>query len=272
MSNILEIDLNKKLEIKINNEKPVALKDLSLSLLSFNHQFHKFVESETDKETDIGSELLIKEVRKGSIVVELVSQAAPVVPLLWEGGTLNQWAKLVQDMCLWLLGKIENPPKDVSKQDLQEWNKFVEPVAKDHGSQMNINVSDGGTVINNFTINSTEANAIQNEIARKVEALDTPEDHIHKRKVMYWYQAKFDPHSDTGNRAIIDDLSRSSLKVIFENNAVKDGMLHPQERFNKPWHELAYVVDVEVETVRGVPKMYKVLQYYPEYTFDPEEE
>jgi len=272
MSNILEIDLSKKLEIKINNENPVALKDLSLSLLSFNHQFHKFIESETDRTTDIGTELLIKEVRKGSIVVELVSQTAAVVPLLWEGGTLVQWSKVVQDICGWLLGKLEKPPRELSKQDLQEWNKFVEPVAKDHGSQMNINVSDGGTVINNFTINSTEANAIQNEVSRRIEQLDSPEDHVHRRKVMYWYQTKFDPQSETGNRAIIDDLSKSGLKVIFENNAVKDAMLHPSEKFKKPWHELAYVVDVEVETVRGDPKMYKVLQYYPEYTFDPEEE
>lgn len=272
MSNILEIDLDKKMEITISNENPVSLKDLSLSLLSFNHQFHKFVESETDRETDIGSELLIKEVRKGSIVIELVSQAAPIVPLLWEGGTLSQWSGVVQGVCNWLLGKIDSPPKEVTKQDLLEWNKFVEPVAKDHGSQMNINVSDGGTVINNFTINSTEANAIQNEISRKVEQLDSPEDHVHRRKVMYWYQAKFDPQSETGNRAIIDDLSKKSMKVIFEKNAVKDAMLHPPEHFKKQWHELAYVVDVEVETVRGVPKMYKVLQYYPEYTFDPEEE
>jgi hypothetical protein len=272
MSNILEIDLEKKMEITISNEDPVSLKDLSLSLLSFNHQFHKFVESETDRETDIGSELLIKEVRKGSIVIELVSQAAPIVPLLWDGGTLSQWSGVVQGVCNWLLGKIDSPPKEVTKQDLLEWNKFVEPVAKDHGSQMNINVSDGGTVINNFTINSTEANAIQNEISRKIEQLDSPEDHVHRRKVMYWYQAKFDPQSETGNRAIIDDLSKKSMKVIFESNAVKDAMLHPPEHFNKQWHELAYVVDVEVETVRGVPKMYKVLQCYPEYTFDPEEE
>jgi hypothetical protein len=269
MSNILEIDLDKKMEITISNENPVSLKDLSLSLLSFNHQFHKFVESETDRETDIGTELLIKEVRKGSIVIELVSQATPIVPLLWDGGTLSQWSNVVQSVLNWLLGKNDVPLKEVTKQDLQEWNKFVEPVAKDHGSQMNINVSDGGTVINNFTINSTEANAIQNEISKKIEMLDSPEDHVHRRKVMYWYQAKFDPNSETGNRAIIDDLSSKSMKVIFENNAVKDAMLHPPEQLKKQWHELAYVVDVEVETVRNVPKMYKVLRYYPEHTFDP---
>lgn len=272
MENILEIDESKKLELIINNVKPVALKDLSISLLSFNHQFHKFVESETDEETNIGSELIIKEVRSGSIIVELASLAAPVVPLLWEGGTLTQWSKIVQDTASWLLGKSTQSPKEYSKQDLQEWTQIIEPIAKDNGAQMNINVADGGKVINQITFNSNDAKAMQNQIGRLIDVLDEPEENIHRRKVMYWYQAKFDADSDTGNRAIIDELSKSSLKVVFENNAVKEAMLHPDSSFNKPWHELAYVVDVEVQTVRNVPKLYKVLQFYPEYTFDPDED
>ena len=31
-------------------------------------------------------------------------------------------------------------------------------------------------------------------------------------------------------------------------------MLHVGEEFEKPWHELVYVVDVEVDTVMGTPK------------------
>ncbi|MCR9423844.1 hypothetical protein [Vibrio sp. RM-69-4] len=160
----------------------------------------------------------------------------------------------------------------MTKQDLQEWNKIVEPIAKDHGSQMNINVSDGGQVINQFILDSTEAAAIQNRICRLVEDMDTPQENKHLKKVMYWYQTKFDPNSDTGNKAIIDDISKSALKVIFENNALKEAMLHPDPSLGKPWQELAFVVDVEVQTVRGKPKMYNVLNYYPEYTFDPDEE
>lgn len=271
MSNILEVDLSKKLTIKINNTKPVGLEDLSLSLLAFNHQFHKFVDKETNKETDISSELLIKEVRKGSIVIELVSQSAPIVPLLWNGGTLDQWVKVVADTSNWLLGKIKTPPKDVTKQDLIEWNKIIEPVAKDNSSQMIFTASDNATVVNNFTISSEEANAMQNRITREIELRGLPEDNIHRCKVMYWYQTKFDPNSDTGNKAIIDDISRNGLKVMFENNAVKDEMLRSGVRFDKPWQELAYVVDVKVQTVRGIPKMYTVLNYYPEDTFDPED-
>ena len=270
MNNILEIDLSKKLEIKINNVKPVSLQDLSLSLLSFNNQFHKFVKSETNKETEIGTELLIKEVRSGSIIVELITQAAPIVPLLWEGGSLAQWATVIESTCQWLLGKSVTPPKKLSKQDLQEWNKIIEPVAKDSGSQMNFTVSDNGRVVNQFFINSNEAKAMQNQIGRYIEDIDAPDDNTHIRKVMYWYQTKFDPDSDTGNRAVIDDINKNSLKVIFEDNEVKESMLQSDPKFDKPWHELAYIVDVDVQTVRGAPKLYKVLKYYPEDTFDPE--
>jgi hypothetical protein len=42
-------------------------------------------------------------------------------------------------------------------------------------------------------------------------------------------------------------------------------------RFNKAWHELAYIVDVEVSYINGIPKLYKILNFYPEDTFDPDD-
>ena len=115
-TNILELDFSHKLEIKINNQRPVILTD---------------------------TELFIKEVRSGSIVVELIAQALPVVPLLWQGGSLLEWTDHARDVILWVSGKINNAPKDVSKQDLKQWHNILEPVAKDQGSQMNFSVSDG---------------------------------------------------------------------------------------------------------------------------------
>lgn len=267
---ILEVDLDKKIEIKIDNKAPVGLEDLTVSLLSFSHQFHRFVEAETNNDNPIGSQLYVKEVRKGSIIIELVAQAAPVIPLLWEGGTLAQWSSVVQQTCQWLLGKTSQPPREFSKQDLKQWKSFVEPVAKDNAAQININCSEGGTVIQQTIINSNDANAMQNRIERLMDEMDEPDDNVHRSKVMYWYQAKFDSKSETGNQAIIESISKKSCKVIFENQAVKDHMFHAESELGKPWHELAYVVDVEVQTVRGSPRLYKVLKYYPEHTFDPD--
>lgn len=267
----LDLDLSKKLELKINNVNPVGLSDMTMSLLSFNEQFHKFVESETTDDYKLGSELYIKEVRSGSIIVELISQAAPIVPLIWEGGTLLEWMKQVEGITGWLLGKVQTPPREMTKHDLKQWHSFVEPVAKDHGSQINMNVSDGGKVIQQFIVNSEQANAIQNQIARQIDELETPDDNIHLKKVMYWKQSKFDSESHTGDKAAIDSISKKPIKVVFENNAVKDAMLAGDPKFNKQWQKLAYLVDIEVQTVNNEPKVYTVLKYYPEHTFDPTE-
>lgn len=266
---LLGIDLKNKLEIKFSNIQPIELSDLSLSLLSISNQYQKFIENETKESYKVNSELFIKEVRTGSIVIELVAQAMPVVPLLWSGGALLEWTNQVSTTFQWLLGKVNEPPVEVSKQDLKQWNSILEPVAKDNGSQLNFTVSEGGIVINNFYINSEQANAAQNFIKR-IENLDKPDDHLQEKRVMYWYQAKFDDKSHTGDKAVIESISKKPIKVIFENNAVKKAMLKGDSRFSKPWNELAYLVDVRVQTVRDEPKVYTIINYYDNDTFDPE--
>ena len=165
-SNILELDFNDKLQITINNTKPVVLTDLTMALLGVGQQFERFIENETTEQHQTGSELFIKEVRSGSIIVELVAQAIPVVPLLWQGGSIVEWIGYGKSVIDWLSGKLDKPPKDVTKQDLKQWSNILEPVAKDHGSQLNFTVSSGGQVINQFFINSEQANAAQNAIRR----------------------------------------------------------------------------------------------------------
>lgn len=270
-NNILQLDFNDKLQITINNTKPVVLTDLTMALLGVGQQFERFIENETTEQHQTGSELFIKEVRSGSIIVELVAQAIPVAPLLWQGGSIVEWVGYAKSVIEWLSGKLEKPPKDVTKNDLKQWNNILEPVAKDHGSQLNFTVSNGGQVVNQFFINSEQANAAQNAIRREIGLINEPDDHTQRKRVMTWYQTKFDDTSQTGNKSVIESISKSPVKVIFENNAVKKALMAGDQRFNKPWNELAYIVDVKVQTVQGVPKVYTVINYYDEDTFDPAE-
>lgn len=265
----MKINFENRLEIVLSNEKPVVLTDLTLSLLAVSQQFQIFVETETTPDYQASTELYIREVRSGSIVVELVAVAMPIVPLIWEGGPLSQWVSYAQSLLNWFQGKVTAPPKEVTKTDLQQWNSILEPVAKDSGAQWNFTVSDGGKVINQVFVNSHDANAAQNMIHRELTRLEALDEHIHRKKVMVWYQTKFDIESYTGDKAIIESVTKRPLKVIFENSAVKEAMLKGDERFSKPWHQLAYVVDVEVQTVNAIPKLYKVLRYYANDTFDP---
>ena len=266
---LLELDFSKKLEITINNNTPVALTDLTMALLGVGQQFERFIENETNEQHAASSELFIKDVRSGSIIVELVAQAIPVVPLLWQGGSLLEWVNHIKSVIEWLNGKLVSPPKDLTKQDLKQWSNILEPVAKDHSSQMNFTVSNGGRIINQIFITSEQANAAQNQIKREIGKLEEPDDHTLSKRVMVWYQSKFDSLSSTGDKAVIESISKAPIKVIFENNAVKKAMHLGDVRYPKQWHELAYIVDVKVQTVQGIPKVYIIINYYDEDTFDP---
>lgn len=268
-----EIEGAHRLEVVIKNTRPIALTDLTMALLAVGQQYEDFVENEIPADLQVFSTLLVKEVRTGSIIFELIAQGViPAVPLLWsQTSSLVEWCRLAEHLMQWLTGKTNLPPKTITKNDLKQWNNIVEPVAKDNGSQMNFNVNDGGTVINQFIVSSIDANVMQNRIRKEIGEIEEPMDVIHKRKVMTWFQARFDPDSQIGNKALIESISSKPLRVVFENNAIKDAMFAQGTQFRMPWQELAYLVDVQVQTIEGRPRVATIMKFYPELTFNPRE-
>ncbi|MDP2128307.1 MAG: hypothetical protein Q8K97_13120 [Pseudohongiella sp.] len=122
--NLIEIDFDTKLEIDIKNDKPVVLTDLTLSLLAANQQFQRFMESEINQEYQVGTELYIKEVRSGSIIIELAAQSLPLVPIIWSGGSLSEWMNSAKAILDWLLSKTSTPPKTMHKNDLKHCKSY----------------------------------------------------------------------------------------------------------------------------------------------------
>jgi hypothetical protein len=144
------------------------------------------------------------------------------------------------------------------------------PIAKDNGSIIGAQVIVKGDVINHFHYSSLEANAIQNKIEDYKDKLKEPEKNNCHMVVLYWNQAKFGKARGNSDKAIIENICADPVKVIFDNNAIKNEMTTNNPNFKKDWQDLAYIVDVEVGTILGKPKTYKIVKYYPEDTFDPE--
>jgi len=263
---------SKRLEIVFDNTVPVTLTDLTLSLLSISNDFEEFIGNEMPPDaTHVRGELLVKEIKTGSIVIELMTQTLPFIPLLWEGGAVLEWTNYAKDTLMWLIGKTDQPSRNISKHDLKNWHSILQPVAKDNGSQLNFNVTNRGQIINHFYVNSKEANVAQSKITHEIELIDEPTNQAFKKRVMTWYQAKFDKQSQTGNKAIIESISSKPLRVLFDNNAVRSQMYEQGLDLQRPWHELAYIVDVQVQTINSIPRVATILNFYPDETFDPTE-
>jgi hypothetical protein len=150
----------------LNNTRPVELLDLTGSLLAIGEQYRGFVRRQGQDLADDDYRLYVREVKTGSIIIDLVSLAtqpqfiAPFAPFLVQfTKELADWfdffkgikdARDIRDM---LFGR--------SRKELQQLSDTIEPAAKDAGSTINITASEGAVIIVNSSISSTEANAGQ---------------------------------------------------------------------------------------------------------------
>lgn len=267
----VEKKAEQRLEITIKNKKPVVLTDLTASLDAIGRQYQAFVLNDAPVDAQVTTELLVKDVRSGSIIFDLVANALPIVPMLWNGGSLSEWCNVAKEMIgAWIDDK-KKPPRQISKTDLNQWDNILEPIAKDQGSQMNITARNGNVVVNQVIINHTDANVAQNVIRKQLEKMEEPIDTTYRKKVMTWYQAKFDDNSKTGNRAKIESVTSKPLKVIFDNEKIKEEMFSQGSDFGVPWQKLAYIVDVKIETINDTPRVAVITKYYPNETFNPED-
>lgn len=258
-----------KLTVEIKNTQPIELLDLTESFLSLGEEYKRFVAANPELGGGAGAKLYIKEIRSGSVVADLVtlaiaSQAA--FAFMENTNTLVQFSSYLKSSYDFLTGKSREKPQ-VQKQDLENFSKIVEPVVKDNGSQLNISVSSGGNVINTFIINSTEANAAQNQIMRAIAEFREPETRLHKQVVLYWHRAGRDPSSHVGDRAVIESISPSPVKTVFEDERTKAEMILSDPN---PFRS-AFIVDVFVETINGRPALYKIVEYHDRLD-KPEEE
>ena len=240
------------LRVHMELSRPVELTDLTLSLLGLGDEYRDFVERHPEICTKAGAKLYVRKIKSGSIITDLVAMIPGALPFVEHANTVIQFAGHLKIVLDYLLQRTDAKP-ELGRRNLENALKVLEPVAKDPSGGIQIIAMPESTVIVN--LNSTEANAIQNRARRELEALQEPKVGLHRKVLMYWYQARNDPTSRAGDRAIIESISPRPVKVVFEDDQLKGTILADQENIFR----FGYVVDVAVETVQGVPTLYRVL-------------
>lgn len=245
-----------KLVVEYKNQRPVELVDLTRSLLALADEYEQFADEELDGAYRTETKLYIHQIQTGSIITELVPYAAGLLPILSEANTVLSFAERLQKIIdrLRKPKQEENEP-DVDPRSLENVSTILEPVAKDSASQINISTKTDFHAPVIININSHDANAMQNHARRLLEAQKAPDKGRHEKVLMYLHQARNDLQSKAGDRGIIESISKKDVKVVFLSDATKAQMLRADEN---PFR-YAFVVDVDVETVKGKPALYRIL-------------
>jgi hypothetical protein len=253
-------ETNPSLTIKIEYKEYISLSEFKDSLEGLDNQYNFLFSTTTGKEKkDI---LLIKEINKGSIIVELVSA---LVPLLREANTVFAFYKSIKAIFDWLSAKIDSKPK-MMPNDLVNVKKIIAPVNNHDGSQITFSVEGDNNI---FFIDSLAARKITQNANEECFALDKPmslpdSSEDKENVVLRLTQIKNDENPDKNTKGIIDELDKREHPVLFSKIANKEQILQEQDNFFKK----TYLVDVKVHINNDKISSFTVLDIKDSYIIE----
>lgn len=262
MSYSAGIEPNSKIEIKIDTDKPIYLKDFTSSVNAIGDIFYSTAK-EYDSEDLYKPSIYISEIRKGSFILDLVCAANITIPLLVENG-INVATFEAIIMYIEMLKNSVFPTTEKEKTNMLKAADIVKPIAKDEAAQINIATYYDNRQIKYYYIGASDAIKCE-DFAKQLQENDSSSEY-YTQVAMRWVQTNFTDRKN-GNKGIIESINQKSLKVIFNSKEIQKEMTSAHPDFpNELWQNLIYIVDVEVMYIDGNAKYYKILKNYSDLT------
>lgn len=247
--------MNENMDIIYSSSNPIPLTNLTFSLVSLEKELDTFLRLENPKDFKRETLLYLKEVRNGSLFFVLEANA-----------TIANFIYYLKDIIDYLLDKTQKPRTNLENETLRNINNLITPCLNSLDASLKIQINDNNNEIRKLNINHADAVYINSSIVKKQEEMKVLISTLRKKVILYWNQEKFSKNTNSDSKAIVEIISKDVKKIIFENNSIRDEM---QSLAN--WQNLAFVVDLEIQTKQNKIIAYKILNYYPNETFNPDE-
>jgi hypothetical protein len=239
---------------EFRNSVPCELLDLTASLSALGEAYQDFVSGSGLDHPHGNTKLFIREIRSGSIIADLVSQAHQASFVFDHADAIAGFASHFNDVLQWflILGGIKaNPP---TNREASQALTVMEPVAKDGGSQLFLSVHGDVHFHQHYDYGSLQANVIQNG-ARRFLGPRIPTVDVYHDQILSLFQVRGDPSASVGDRGIIESISSAPAKLLFASEGVKNIIIgQPENPFQK-----LFIVDVEARVAEGRVRLYYVL-------------
>lgn len=252
-----------RVEIVISNADPIELLDFTASLIGIAREYQTAVQLNNPDVRIEETKLIIVEIRKGSTILELV----PLLqPLISEYDKLKPVLDFLKDI-KWGLDLLKVPGgrlPDPTTSRLKNLNDMVAAVAKDREGSLKIAAlhKEKG-VLQQVVIQRDDARNVQSNAAAQRREIEDRSAVEYPAVLMRLHQSSISEATvgkRTSEKGVIERVDDVPRPLIYASNlaaqAIKNEILRPD---GNPYKRL-FVVDVDVETVAGTPKAYRVRQ------------
>jgi hypothetical protein len=248
-----------KIKIEYNeNKDSISLVEFYETLAGWNNQYLRCV-SQVSQEA-ANDVLLIKEIKQGSIDINLVSS---LVPLINDYNTVFSFFTSIKSIFTWLSTKVGTKPK-MEIDDLRNTKKIIAPVNNHSGRQINISIdgdNNAPIIIDNAIAKEMLSNADE-ELGKLIEPpklLET--DEIKKNVVLKLKQIRDSENNTKNNKGIIQEIENKEYPIMFVTPELADSVLHA---INNPLLK-NYLVDVKIHKTNEKINSYTILQLHDFY-------
>lgn len=209
--------------------------------------------------------LLVVDVRKGSIILELVPALAPFIATAEVTETA---IKFVEHMKM-LAGGLKVPggrASDATTAQLKNMSDAVVAVAKDSNGKLKIAARhQSGDVIQELIITRDEGRAISENANSQRKEIESKGNVQYPRVLMRLHQSSVENlkvGKRTSEKGIVERIDMTPRTLIYASDLagqrIKDEIL---QSHGNPFQK-GFVIDLDVETVGGRPKAYRVLDVH----------
>lgn len=238
------------ISIHIQTEKPVELQQFTSTLNAINDNYNAFAKSKGEPSAN----LYVKEVRKGSLIVELAATVLGIDPPVLT--SIIEYVPYIKS----LYEELAKPEESkVTIKEAMQLAKICQiPQSDSHATIEMQTIASSGNIINNGTliINNNSATRTQSAIS-KLTKDQQQEETVRNKKLLYFDQIS-KRNLKSSNKGKIDDISPKALSVIFDNEDIQKQIMGSVDNPLQKGH----IVDVVVQTVKDEPKVYKIVAYY----------
>ena len=257
------------LTLKIENSQPIELNDFVGSFTSLAREYRKSVAGDVNFEDD--AKIYVKEVRKGSIIADLVPLIVETAPIVAShANQILQAVEFVKSMELRVSKLIEGEaPDSATKSDLDSWGNYVAAIARDPDASSTLEAAvfeDGKREIRAaLTFNTGGAQKAEATLQAAKRMLEKEHNEVFERVLMIFTRSdvRDAPNGKrSGERVVIEEISKRDLAIMYASDLAKERIKYEVREENDNVFKKGFVVDVMAMTKNDKPVAYKILEVH----------
>lgn len=254
---------NYVLRYHIKNKGNISLDDFSNALKSIQLEYYSFVKI-YGYDSNI-AQLSIKEVEKGSIIVDMEVLATALIPFLENVNAVFEFGKYINSVWEWIKAPKDAPvPKGFN--DAKTLNNInnINNINKNSQSDSSFTIiNSNNNVVTNINLQCKDAADVEKNIRQIMSEIKNKEDSFEVKTKVLLKVTQLNNQKTSGDRGIIEDFYNKDRKLIFDND---DDKIMFTGHEDNPF-DLFFVVDAMAMYSDNKLIAYKITKVH-EYFFD----